>query len=116
MDLRHGMDPKSVRLNLKKNAMSNRQNWQDMYPLDIPFSENAITLPRVIATMTCQDVYLDMYSDILPNIVSDIYSDIYSHILSGKYSDSPSHRFSVILSDIHSDSLFASLSDIILNF
>ena len=37
--------------------------------------------------MACQDIHVDIYSDILPNILSDIYSDILLGILSDIYSD-----------------------------
>ena len=71
--------------------------------------QKQITLLRVIPTMTCQDVYLniyfiyahilsDIYSNILSGILSDIYSDIPPGILSGTLSD----IYSGILSDIHS--------------
>ena len=52
---------------------------------------------------------LDIYSDILPNILSDIYSDIIFGILFVIYSDSLSEIYSDILcgilSDIYSDIL-----------
>ena len=71
-----------------------------------------IALFRVIPTMTCQDVYLDIFSiyklsdiyfDILSGIYSDIPSDICSSLLSGGLSDIYSDILSGILSDIFSD-------------
>ena len=40
------------------------------------------SLPRVIPTMTFQDIYLDIYSYTFHTIVSEILSDIYSNLLS----------------------------------
>ena len=37
--------------------------------------------------MAFQDIHVEIYSDILPNILSDIYSDILLGILSDIYSD-----------------------------
>ena len=42
--------------------------------MDMERWQKRTTLLRLIPTMTFQDVYLDMYSDILPTIVFDIYS------------------------------------------
>ena len=41
----------------------------------------------MIRTVAFQDIHVDIYSDILPNILSDIYSDILLGILSDMYYD-----------------------------
>ena len=55
--------------------------------------------------MAFQGIHLDIYSDILSNILSDSYSDILLGILCDIYSDFLSRTYSDILSDMYSDIL-----------
>ena len=82
--------------------------------------KTGITLLPVIPTVTCQDIHVDIASDILPSIIlSGILSDIYSGnlfpICSGILVDNLTDSdiiLSGILSDIYFDILSGILPDI----